>query len=156
MELLLSDVISHSLISASLCDCNEGRCRTFHTDKLHNTVTTCVMMLEVQQCTLNLYSVTAGETEEMLSVEPNYLNWAEIWNFCNILILEIIWFFNRVWGGNVCSLTLWNQKLSLSWNFSFLQTNELVMSLDDDEKLILQNGQTLRAAGVSKFVSAVY
>lgn len=25
------------------------------------------------------------------------------------------------------------------------------MSLDDDEKLILQNGQTLRAAGVSKF-----
>lgn len=30
------------------------------------------------------------------------------------------------------------------------------MSLDDDEKLILQNGQTLRAAGVSKFVPAVY
>lgn len=29
------------------------------------------------------------------------------------------------------------------------------MSLDDDEKLILQNDQTLRAAGVSKFVSAV-
>uniref|UniRef100_A0A671TUG8 Uncharacterized protein n=1 Tax=Sparus aurata TaxID=8175 RepID=A0A671TUG8_SPAAU len=28
-------------------------------------------------------------------------------------------------------------------------TNELVMSLDDDEKLILQNGQTLRAAGVT-------
>ncbi|KAM8749477.1 UPF0538 protein C2orf76 homolog isoform 1-T1 [Acanthopagrus schlegelii] len=28
------------------------------------------------------------------------------------------------------------------------KTNELVMSLDDDEKLILQNGQTLRAAGV--------
>uniref|UniRef100_A0A671TSN6 Uncharacterized protein n=1 Tax=Sparus aurata TaxID=8175 RepID=A0A671TSN6_SPAAU len=29
------------------------------------------------------------------------------------------------------------------------KTNELVMSLDDDEKLILQNGQTLRAAGVT-------
>nr|XP_046259945.1 UPF0538 protein C2orf76 homolog [Scatophagus argus] len=29
------------------------------------------------------------------------------------------------------------------------KTNELVMSLDDDEKLILQNGQTLRAAGVA-------
>ncbi|KAM9347651.1 UPF0538 protein C2orf76 homolog [Symphorus nematophorus] len=28
------------------------------------------------------------------------------------------------------------------------KTNELVMSLDDDEKLILQSGQTLRAAGV--------
>ncbi|XP_044073470.1 UPF0538 protein C2orf76 homolog isoform X1 [Siniperca chuatsi] len=29
------------------------------------------------------------------------------------------------------------------------KTNELVMSLDDDEKLILQDGQTLRAAGVA-------
>lgn len=29
-----------------------------------------------------------------------------------------------------------------------LQTNELVVSLDQDEKLILQNDQTLRAAGV--------
>ncbi|XP_041806984.1 UPF0538 protein C2orf76 homolog isoform X2 [Chelmon rostratus] len=29
------------------------------------------------------------------------------------------------------------------------KTNELVMSLDDDEKLILQNDQTLRAAGVA-------
>uniref|UniRef100_A0A3Q4BU96 Uncharacterized protein n=1 Tax=Mola mola TaxID=94237 RepID=A0A3Q4BU96_MOLML len=29
-----------------------------------------------------------------------------------------------------------------------VSTNELVMSLDDDDKLILQNGQTLRAAGV--------
>ncbi|TMS06681.1 UPF0538 protein C2orf76-like protein [Larimichthys crocea] len=28
------------------------------------------------------------------------------------------------------------------------KTNELVMSLDDDEKLILQHDQTLRAAGV--------
>ncbi|KAG7239105.1 hypothetical protein INR49_029985 [Caranx melampygus] len=28
-------------------------------------------------------------------------------------------------------------------------TNELVMSLDDDEKLILQDRQTLRAAGVA-------
>uniref|UniRef100_A0A8D3B6L4 Ubiquitin-like domain-containing protein n=1 Tax=Scophthalmus maximus TaxID=52904 RepID=A0A8D3B6L4_SCOMX len=28
-------------------------------------------------------------------------------------------------------------------------TNELVMSLDDDENLILQDGQTLRAAGVA-------
>uniref|UniRef100_A0A3B4ZK79 Uncharacterized protein n=1 Tax=Stegastes partitus TaxID=144197 RepID=A0A3B4ZK79_9TELE len=28
-------------------------------------------------------------------------------------------------------------------------TNELVMSLDDDEKLILQDDQTLRAAGVA-------
>lgn len=28
------------------------------------------------------------------------------------------------------------------------KTNELVMSLEDDEKLILQNGQTLRDAGV--------
>lgn len=30
------------------------------------------------------------------------------------------------------------------------QTNELVMSLDDDENLILQDNQTLRAAGVGK------
>lgn len=29
------------------------------------------------------------------------------------------------------------------------KTNELVMSLDDDETLILQDGQTLRAAGVA-------
>ncbi|XP_022609652.1 UPF0538 protein C2orf76 homolog isoform X1 [Seriola dumerili] len=29
------------------------------------------------------------------------------------------------------------------------KTNELVMSLDDDEKLILQDGQTLRTAGVA-------
>ncbi|KAL3969397.1 hypothetical protein ACER0C_027194 [Sarotherodon galilaeus] len=29
------------------------------------------------------------------------------------------------------------------------KTNELVMSLDDDETLILQEGQTLRAAGVA-------
>ncbi|XP_028249628.1 UPF0538 protein C2orf76 homolog [Parambassis ranga] len=29
------------------------------------------------------------------------------------------------------------------------KTNELVMSLDDDDKLILQDGQTLRAAGVA-------
>ncbi|XP_069011284.1 UPF0538 protein C2orf76 homolog [Embiotoca jacksoni] len=29
------------------------------------------------------------------------------------------------------------------------KTNELVMSLEDDEKLILQDGQTLRAAGVA-------
>ncbi|XP_070770330.1 UPF0538 protein C2orf76 homolog isoform X2 [Enoplosus armatus] len=29
------------------------------------------------------------------------------------------------------------------------KTNELVMSLDDDEKLILQDGQTLRGAGVA-------
>ncbi|AWP12687.1 putative UPF0538 protein C2orf76 -like [Scophthalmus maximus] len=29
------------------------------------------------------------------------------------------------------------------------KTNELVMSLDDDENLILQDGQTLRAAGVA-------
>ncbi|XP_008295058.1 UPF0538 protein C2orf76 homolog [Stegastes partitus] len=29
------------------------------------------------------------------------------------------------------------------------KTNELVMSLDDDEKLILQDDQTLRAAGVA-------
>uniref|UniRef100_A0A3B4WHS5 Chromosome 2 open reading frame 76 n=1 Tax=Seriola lalandi dorsalis TaxID=1841481 RepID=A0A3B4WHS5_SERLL len=29
------------------------------------------------------------------------------------------------------------------------ETNELVMSLDDDEKLILQDGQTLRTAGVA-------
>lgn len=34
--------------------------------------------------------------------------------------------------------------------FFFWQTNELVMSLEDDEKLILQNGQTLRDAGVGK------
>lgn len=33
------------------------------------------------------------------------------------------------------------------WIF-LLQTNELVVSLDQDEKLILQNDQTLRAAGV--------
>ncbi|XP_070694575.1 UPF0538 protein C2orf76 homolog isoform X1 [Pempheris klunzingeri] len=31
----------------------------------------------------------------------------------------------------------------------FWQTNELVMSLDDDEKLVLQDGQTLKAAGVA-------
>lgn len=31
-----------------------------------------------------------------------------------------------------------------------MQTNELVVSVDDDEKLILQNDQTLRAAGVGK------
>ncbi|XP_040004999.1 UPF0538 protein C2orf76 homolog isoform X1 [Xiphias gladius] len=30
-----------------------------------------------------------------------------------------------------------------------LKTNELVMSLDDDEKLILQDGQTLTTAGVA-------
>ncbi|XP_070694577.1 UPF0538 protein C2orf76 homolog isoform X3 [Pempheris klunzingeri] len=29
------------------------------------------------------------------------------------------------------------------------KTNELVMSLDDDEKLVLQDGQTLKAAGVA-------
>ncbi|KAI9522071.1 hypothetical protein JOQ06_029764 [Pogonophryne albipinna] len=29
------------------------------------------------------------------------------------------------------------------------KTNELVMSLEDDEKLILQNEQTLRAAGIA-------
>ncbi|GAA6219776.1 UPF0538 protein C2orf76 homolog [Lates japonicus] len=29
------------------------------------------------------------------------------------------------------------------------KTNELVMSLDDDDKLILQDGQTLRTAGVA-------
>ncbi|XP_071341013.1 UPF0538 protein C2orf76 homolog [Trachinotus anak] len=29
------------------------------------------------------------------------------------------------------------------------KTNELVMSLDDDERLILQDGQTLRTAGVA-------
>uniref|UniRef100_A0A4W6E191 Chromosome 2 open reading frame 76 n=1 Tax=Lates calcarifer TaxID=8187 RepID=A0A4W6E191_LATCA len=33
--------------------------------------------------------------------------------------------------------------------FFFWQTNELVMSLDDDDKLILQDGQTLRTAGVA-------
>lgn len=101
MELLLSDVISHSLISASLCDCNEGRCRTFHTNKLHNTVATCVMMLEVQQCTLNLYSVTAGETEEMLSVEPNYLNWAEICAFLQHFNLGNNLIFFIIVGGNI-------------------------------------------------------
>lgn len=37
----------------------------------------------------------------------------------------------------------------LSW-ICFWQTNELVMSLDDDEKLILQNDQTLREAGVGE------
>lgn len=36
----------------------------------------------------------------------------------------------------------------------FWQTNELVMSLEDDEKLILSNGQTLRDAGVGKNPSA--
>lgn len=30
----------------------------------------------------------------------------------------------------------------------FSQTNELVMSLDDDDRLILQDGATLAAAGV--------
>ena len=34
--------------------------------------------------------------------------------------------------------------------FFFRQTNDLVMSLDDDEKLILQDGQTLRSAGIGK------
>lgn len=57
---------------------------------------------------------------------------------------------------SVNSVSLLNQRLSFKLIFFFLQTNELVMSLDDDEKLILQNGQTLRAAGVSKSVSAVY
>lgn len=57
---------------------------------------------------------------------------------------------------SVNSVSLLNQKLSFKLIFFFLQTNELVMSLDDDEKLILQNGQTLRAAGVSKSVAAVY
>lgn len=33
---------------------------------------------------------------------------------------------------------------------SSVQTNELVVSLEEDEKLILQNDQTLRAAGVGK------
>ncbi len=37
--------------------------------------------------------------------------------------------------------------------FLFWQTNELVMSLDDDEKLILQEDLTLRAAGVGKSLS---
>lgn len=37
----------------------------------------------------------------------------------------------------------------LSW-ICFWQTNELVMSLEDDEKLILQNDQTLREAGVGE------
>jgi len=32
----------------------------------------------------------------------------------------------------------------------FSQTNELVMSLDDDEKLLLHEDQTLRAAGIGK------
>lgn len=32
----------------------------------------------------------------------------------------------------------------------FVQTNELVVSLDDDDKLILQKEQTLREAGVGK------
>lgn len=34
--------------------------------------------------------------------------------------------------------------------FASMQTNELVVSLEEDEKLILQNDQTLRAAGVGK------
>uniref|UniRef100_A0A4W6CX56 Chromosome 2 open reading frame 76 n=1 Tax=Lates calcarifer TaxID=8187 RepID=A0A4W6CX56_LATCA len=33
------------------------------------------------------------------------------------------------------------------------KTNELVMSLDDDDKLILQDGQTLRTAGVGESLS---
>lgn len=37
--------------------------------------------------------------------------------------------------------------------FFFWQTNELVMSLDDDDKLILQDGQTLRTAGVGESLS---
>lgn len=32
--------------------------------------------------------------------------------------------------------------------FSWFQTNELVMSLEDDEKLILRDGCRLRACGV--------
>lgn len=39
--------------------------------------------------------------------------------------------------------------------FSLWQTNELVMSLEDDEKLILQEGLTLRAAGIGKFVMTI-
>uniref|UniRef100_A0A669F0W5 Chromosome 2 open reading frame 76 n=2 Tax=Oreochromis TaxID=8139 RepID=A0A669F0W5_ORENI len=40
-------------------------------------------------------------------------------------------------------------KLAIFICFFCFQTNELVMSLDDDETLILQEGQTLRAAGVA-------
>ncbi|XP_056245093.1 UPF0538 protein C2orf76 homolog isoform X2 [Seriola aureovittata] len=36
------------------------------------------------------------------------------------------------------------------------KTNELVMSLDDDEKLILQDGQTLRTAGVGSENSGLH
>eukprot|EP00064_Thunnus_orientalis_P016956 superscaffoldBa00003481_g17029 len=36
------------------------------------------------------------------------------------------------------------------------KTNELVMSLEDDEKLILQDGLTLSAAGVGKLVIALH
>lgn len=56
-----------------------------------------------------------------------------------------------------CSLrSLWPlkiQRYNLGGNLFSLQTNELVMSLDEDEQLILQGGQSLRAAGVGKSYS---
>lgn len=52
----------------------------------------------------------------------------------------------------VCILTKPNPTFAIQvelYNVLFsLQTNELVMSLEDDEKLILQDGLTLKAAGV--------
>uniref|UniRef100_A0AAZ1Y0Z5 Rad60/SUMO-like domain-containing protein n=1 Tax=Oreochromis aureus TaxID=47969 RepID=A0AAZ1Y0Z5_OREAU len=47
-------------------------------------------------------------------------------------------------------------KLAIFICFFCFQTNELVMSLDDDETLILQEGQTLRAAGVGKIFISLY
>lgn len=57
-----------------------------------------------------------------------------------------------VLGGRVPPRSHQATFFTVIFSISF-QTNELVMSLDDDDKLILQDSQTLRAAGVGKSLS---
>ncbi|MED6258970.1 hypothetical protein ATANTOWER_015010 [Ataeniobius toweri] len=57
-------------------------------------------------------------------------------NHCNVLATLVI----------PCGIEL-NSQTPMGRKRQFW-TNELVMSLNDDEKLILQDDQTLRAAGV--------
>lgn len=79
-----------------------------------------------------------------------------LWSLLSTLRVSSLW-----WG---CSVVLYSgfvrvkssdkSLLRLTTAPSLFQTNELVMSTEDDDQLILQEDQTLRAAGVGKSCSS--
>lgn len=73
-----------------------------------------------------------------------------------VLLLSVPSFPFHVWMQQDCSTFREHKVTKVACIFIFLftyfQTNELVVSLEDDDKLILKEDSTLKAAGVGKSV----